>query len=85
MSGHSMHCVEMLRQTLMCHGDMSLVTYNWVRGREAPFANFNGVHQCRNWEGLKEWMEERDVMIEKEENEWSLVGRNGLEGLEKPP
>jgi hypothetical protein len=31
---HLEHCVEMLRQTIMCHGDTSLLTYNWVQGRE---------------------------------------------------
>ena len=82
--GHLTHCIEMLRQTLMCHGDMSLVTYNWVQGRAVPFANFNGVHQCRNWDELVEWNEDNDVL--SRDKEWSLMGRNGLqEGLERPP
>jgi mycotoxin biosynthesis protein UstYa len=34
VQGHLQHCVETIRQTIMCHGDISLLTYNWVEGRE---------------------------------------------------
>ena len=34
VQGHLEHCVETLRQNIMCHGDISLLTYNWVDCRE---------------------------------------------------
>ena len=36
---HMDHCVETLRQKLMCDADVSIITYNWVKGEEAPKAN----------------------------------------------
>ena len=58
------HCVETLRQTLMCHGDISLLTYNWVEGREMPYPNFNTIHTCKKWDTLVEWNMKRDVSKE---------------------
>ncbi|RAH55362.1 hypothetical protein BO85DRAFT_479814 [Aspergillus piperis CBS 112811] len=47
---HLDHCVDILRQTLMCNDDLSLVTYNWVQGLEIPYPNFNTYHTCKNWD-----------------------------------
>lgn len=55
------HCVEILRQTLMCHGDITLLTYNWVKGRQMPYPNFNTVHTCKKWDKLVEWKNTLDV------------------------
>ncbi|KAK5120448.1 hypothetical protein LTR85_006387 [Meristemomyces frigidus] len=64
IEGHLEHCVETLRQTLMCHGDMSLLTYNWVEGRAMPYPNFNTIHTCKNWDKLVAWNMQRDVTTE---------------------
>ncbi|KAI0907267.1 hypothetical protein F4823DRAFT_28214 [Ustulina deusta] len=64
VQGHLEHCVETLRQTLMCHGDISLLTYNWVEGRSMPHPNFNTVHTCKKWDTLVKWNMGRDVTVE---------------------
>lgn len=64
VQGHLQHCVETLRQTLMCHGDISLLTYNWVEGREMPYPNFNTIHTCKKWDTLTQWNMHRDVTVE---------------------
>ncbi|KAI1503730.1 hypothetical protein F5X99DRAFT_406730 [Biscogniauxia marginata] len=64
VQGHLEHCVETLRQTLMCHSDISLLTYNWVEGRSMPHPNFNTVHTCKKWDTLIEWNMKRDVTVE---------------------
>ncbi|KAI1821802.1 hypothetical protein F4861DRAFT_541578 [Xylaria intraflava] len=64
VNGHLEHCVETLRQTLMCHGDISLLTYNWVEGRSMPHPNFNTVHTCKKWDKIIEWNQKRDVTVE---------------------
>lgn len=90
------HCVEMLRQTLMCHGDMSLLTYNWVRGRDVPYPNFKTVHTCKKWETLTGWnMDRHSAAVigdggkeeEKEkEREYRMPMKpEGVLGLEVPP
>ncbi|CAG9953413.1 unnamed protein product [Clonostachys rosea f. rosea IK726] len=35
------HCVEILRQFVMCHADVGLVTAHWVRNINHPWPDFN--------------------------------------------
>ncbi|CAD6444125.1 b3ea2ab6-fd5a-4167-aa01-3fb3ef4322d7 [Sclerotinia trifoliorum] len=53
------HCTEILRQKLMCDADAGIVTYNWVKGKDSPVANYNVMHQCRKYDVLMEWSERR--------------------------
>ena len=39
----------------MCHGDISIVTFDWVEHELNPFPNFNIERECRNWESLLQW------------------------------
>ncbi|GKZ63358.1 hypothetical protein AnigIFM49718_011431 [Aspergillus niger] len=58
---HLDHCVDILRQTLMCHDDLSLVTYNWVKGLDVPYPNFNTYHTCKNWDTFLALNQKLDV------------------------
>ncbi|KAF7945539.1 hypothetical protein EAE96_010306 [Botrytis aclada] len=55
---HIRHCIDLLRQTLMCHADTTL---------EAVDTKINGVHgfrtehQCGNWEQLVDWASEQQL------------------------
>ncbi|KAI9833740.1 MAG: hypothetical protein M1819_003473 [Sarea resinae] len=37
--------------------DASVATYNWVRGKQGPVANYNVLHRCRKHEVLLRWGE----------------------------
>ncbi|TGO57341.1 hypothetical protein BOTNAR_0203g00170 [Botryotinia narcissicola] len=50
------HCVDMLRQKLMCDADVHLVTYNWLKGHDVPHPNFNTARQCRSFEAVKQYV-----------------------------
>jgi len=52
---HLDHCVEMLRQLVMCHADVGLVTAHWIEQRERPWPDFNTKQTCRNFEGIWQW------------------------------
>ncbi|EHK26506.1 uncharacterized protein TRIVIDRAFT_81530 [Trichoderma virens Gv29-8] len=52
---HLMHCVEMLRNAVMCFGDVSVITYNWKRGHPGPKASFKSMHACQKWHKIEEW------------------------------
>ncbi|PYH93061.1 hypothetical protein BO71DRAFT_283100, partial [Aspergillus ellipticus CBS 707.79] len=52
---HYEHCVDMLRQKLMCNPDMNFVTWDWVEGIDGPWANFNTPHVCQDYDALLEW------------------------------
>ncbi|KAG0698829.1 hypothetical protein DFH29DRAFT_809852, partial [Suillus ampliporus] len=62
---HLSHCIKMLRQIIMCRGDMTMITYDWVKGAQDPFPNFNIPHRCRNFEKVLEWVDEHRVFVPK--------------------
>ncbi|KAG1857181.1 hypothetical protein C8R48DRAFT_607603 [Suillus tomentosus] len=60
---HLDHCIEMIRQNLMCNADVSIITWDWVQGHPIPYPNFNTRHQCRNYEKIMDWAAEHAVRI----------------------
>lgn len=52
---HAAHCVEMLRQLLICNADISPVTWKWdpLLNRSAPL--IYNEHQCRDFDKVREW------------------------------
>ncbi|KZM21317.1 hypothetical protein ST47_g7533 [Ascochyta rabiei] len=57
---HIDHCVDYLRQFIMCAGDITPVTSNWVLTHHSPHPDFNTMHKCRNFDKLLEYVEEHD-------------------------
>lgn len=54
---HVNHCVDILLQDLMCHADVSPVTYTWVEDQAAPYPDFGIQRQCRDFDALVRWRE----------------------------
>ncbi|GAB1312627.1 hypothetical protein MFIFM68171_02837 [Madurella fahalii] len=60
---HVDHCVEYIREALMCQPDLSLVTFRWINNTaqhedKSAFypTNFDvSMHTCAKWEPLDEW------------------------------
>lgn len=59
MWSHLDHCLEDLRQTVMCQADFSIITYDWLPNYRRPWANFKVDGECMNWEALDSWAGER--------------------------
>ncbi|KAK0760705.1 hypothetical protein N5P37_006902 [Trichoderma harzianum] len=57
---HVDHCIDYLRQVIMCESDVTPVTSNWVFTHHTPHPDFNTMHKCRNFTKLLEWVEEHD-------------------------
>ena len=55
MSEHLDHCLDNIRQLVMCKADISLQTYDWVDNNPRPFANFKIEHECVNFEAINDW------------------------------
>ncbi|KAG2127970.1 hypothetical protein DEU56DRAFT_819681 [Suillus clintonianus] len=64
---HLDHCLEMIRQNIMCNADVTMITWDWVQGHKIPYPNFNTRHQCRNFEKIMDWHVEHAIHIEKSE------------------
>ncbi|CAD6442489.1 4212a482-96a7-422d-a9ec-35f135570af6 [Sclerotinia trifoliorum] len=70
-SEHADHCIEYIREHLMCKPDISLITYKWVngtRGNEVigqskslrPSNKDLSDHECVNWDNVDAWAGERE-------------------------
>lgn len=55
---HIDHCLDTLRQHVMCHADIALVTFDWIDGYRKPFPNFNIEHECRSFDAVNSWARE---------------------------
>ncbi|CAI6336586.1 unnamed protein product [Periconia digitata] len=71
---HADHCVDLLRQALMCHGDVgSLTTFLWDERFEKPLLSpQRPLHKCYNWDGLVDSLGKRVV----EERELDMMKRS---------
>ncbi|KAI2626887.1 hypothetical protein GGS21DRAFT_266069 [Xylaria nigripes] len=66
---HYEHCIDYIRQTIMCQFDTGLVTYDWVLQHQNPTPNSNAMHMCVNWDALQGWLQSRAVDI-PDQFEW---------------
>ena len=60
---HYEHCVDYIRQSLMCNFDTGLVTYDWVLKHHNPTPNSNARHKCVDWDKLQAWLKDRTVSM----------------------
>jgi hypothetical protein len=64
---HIDHCVDQLRQSIMCHADLTPVTLKpvWEGGNEGPkktlfyLGQTEREHTCRRWEDVRAWVDQR--------------------------
>ena len=57
----------MLRQVIMCNGDLHIITYNWVEHVDYPWPDFSVSRQCRSWDNILDWIKPRTTHT-KEKN-----------------
>ncbi|KAF2179757.1 hypothetical protein K469DRAFT_797546, partial [Zopfia rhizophila CBS 207.26] len=78
---HLDHCVDMLRQHVMCTADQGLIFSHWVEGYDHKHVDFNTQHKCRNFRSALEWAMERAKHPKMEE----LVRHPGAVDLKDYP
>ena len=52
---HTAHCVNSIRQSIMCSTDVTPNVWSWDERRQRNFPRLDSVHTCRNFEKIKEW------------------------------
>ena len=59
------HCLDTLRQLLMCHAETGVLGQLWVRqsNTKSPqaFPDFNTRHICKDYETIRKWAEKHQV------------------------
>ncbi|KAI1135016.1 hypothetical protein F5Y05DRAFT_421759 [Hypoxylon sp. FL0543] len=59
---HIDHCLDLIRQALMCRADTSLMTFRWAADRREPMLKLESPeHVCVDWKALMEKVESRRV------------------------
>lgn len=67
---HTTHCLDILRQVLMCNPDVGVLGQVWWQPTDEPdpmpFVDFNTKHRCRDFESIRSWAEANQLPPEKE-------------------
>jgi len=79
------HCIEMLRQVLMCSSDLGIITYNFVSFRPEAWPDFNTVHQCRDFEKVVNWYHDRELYTTKTGGSTHITKTAGAFVVATPP
>jgi hypothetical protein len=61
---HMDHCLDQLRQSIQCHGDLTPVLLYWWDGYGTALAQ-GQTHTCRNWENIREWVDRRNIGLDE--------------------
>ena len=49
------HCLDAIRQSIMCHGDVATVYWQWMPVRQQPLPRLEITHTCRDFDAIREW------------------------------
>ncbi|KPM45147.1 hypothetical protein AK830_g1339 [Neonectria ditissima] len=63
LRGHLDHCIEILRVSLMCEGDVGVYTFKYYDGLEGHWPDFSTLHTCRNFDRIRDWAFENAVVF----------------------
>ncbi|KAK0625826.1 hypothetical protein B0T14DRAFT_421374, partial [Immersiella caudata] len=62
---HWEHCLDYVRQAIMCNADISPVTSTWYETAQTFGPNFRTLHTCKNLDALLEWSLKRTTDARK--------------------
>jgi hypothetical protein len=60
---HIDHCIDTIRQYMMCNADITPTTWVWDAKEGKSKAVANVAHTCRNFDDVKAWAMERRLVI----------------------
>jgi len=67
LRSHVSHCLDIIRQQLMCQVDTGVLGQIWWnKSKPQAFPDFNTVHQCKNFESVRKWAEVHQAPLKVE-------------------
>ncbi|GAD96058.1 hypothetical protein PTT_11356 [Paecilomyces variotii No. 5] len=82
---HAGHCLDILRQQLMCKADLSVFGQVWVRDY-GIYPDFDTKHRCKNFEAISDWVKHRQLKKQLDADGNSIFEiRDGDEILDEIP
>ncbi|GKZ71312.1 hypothetical protein AnigIFM50267_007351 [Aspergillus niger] len=61
--GYLGHCVDIVRQSVMCRANTAIVTYSWIKESRVPKTDFHAYSQCVDWDKFEAWADKHTVDI----------------------
>ncbi|KAI1202570.1 hypothetical protein F5X97DRAFT_213795 [Nemania serpens] len=61
LRGHLDHCIDALRQFVMCQGDVGVFSFNYPFNDGDPWPDYSTPHTCRNFETIRQWAVDHTV------------------------
>ncbi|RHZ47801.1 oxidase ustYa family protein [Aspergillus thermomutatus] len=58
---HLDHCIDMIRQSLMCSADITVDVWAWSEERQRVTVQADNMHTCRDFEAIRQWALERQA------------------------
>ena len=52
---HLDHCIDSVRQSLMCSSDISTITWTWDEEDQMSKPQADMIHTCRDFEAIRDW------------------------------
>jgi len=52
---HGDHCVDILRQSMMCTVDINPMVWQWDERKNMTLPKLDALHECRNWDDVLNW------------------------------
>ncbi|KZT38257.1 hypothetical protein SISSUDRAFT_1033565 [Sistotremastrum suecicum HHB10207 ss-3] len=59
---HSDHCINILRESVMCNADITPNVFQWSDPKRQVFPHFDNVHTCRSFDAINEWAAEHALL-----------------------
>lgn len=79
---HYDHCIDALRQSVMCHGDLATVYWRWLPPRNIPLPRLEITHTCRVFDRIRDWGKKHQIIggggVKGDEPRWQKGPREGF-------
>ncbi|KAJ5087522.1 hypothetical protein N7456_011138 [Penicillium angulare] len=66
--GHISHCLESVRQALVCASDVSVIPWTWDSRNQRAAAYADNVHSCRDFDKIKSWGHQHHPVLKFDPN-----------------
>ncbi|KAF2689100.1 hypothetical protein K458DRAFT_292062 [Lentithecium fluviatile CBS 122367] len=65
LRGHLDHCLEVLREQIMCLVDISIVTFSWQSPpQRKPVSKSNSKRVCADWKKFEQWSLDHTIPLD---------------------
>ncbi|KAF3802774.1 Cyclochlorotine biosynthesis protein O [Colletotrichum gloeosporioides] len=68
---HLAHCIDSIRQSIMCHSDITPLVLQWDDNLQKSRHRANLPHSCRNFDKIREWAVKRAIAQMTYDGDWT--------------